>query len=377
MTRQITVIYLLISILLLTACVKTDSAIKSDFEALKNRVEKRYVPDASLNLLEAELVKHKNRWAVKGETTVPEAAQTLLDSLPLILEGVELLDSMVVLPDPALGDSVYGITKVSVAHLRRDRGNAAEIIDQSILGDVLILLKEKRNWYLVKTHYGYLGWITGYSLQRIDEAGLQNYKQVKRLIVTKTRSEILNMPDKNSIPVCDLVLNNILKTTGKRGNWYQVELADGRGGYVHRADVALYNSDWKDKKATAEDIIKTAKSMMGVPYLWGGNSSKMNDCSGFTQNVFRANGIQLPRDARQQVHLGTEVKYDSTFSDVKPGDLLFFGWRGRITHVGISLGGYDFIHQDSFVNIDSFDKSAENFNARRLRSLKKIKRILN
>ncbi len=377
MTKKINAIYLLIIIIALAACVKNDSAIKSGFEALKARVKQKYVPDASLNLLEAALVKHNDRWMLKGETTVPEAAQTLRDSLPLILEGAELLDSMVVLPDPALGDSVYGITRVSVAHLRRDRGNAAEIIDQSIMGNVLILLKKKRNWYLVKTHYGYLGWVTGYSLHRLDEAALQNYKQGKRVIVTKTNSVILSRPDKNSIPVCDLVLNNIIPTTGKQGNWYPVELPDGRSGYVHSTDLALYDKNWKAKKGGADDIIKTAKLMMGVPYLWGGNSSKMNDCSGFTQNVFRANGIQLPRDARQQVHLGAEVKYDSTFANVMPGDLLFFGWRDRITHVGISLGGYDFIHQDSFVNIDSFDKSADNFNARRLKSLKKIKRIFN
>ena len=43
--------------------------------------------------------------------------------------------------------------------------------------------------------------------------------------------------------------------------------------------------------------------MTGVPYLWGGNSSKANDCSGFTQTVFKTLGIQLPRDARQQALL--------------------------------------------------------------------------
>ena len=116
--------------------------------------------------------------------------------------------------------------------------------------------------------------------------------------------------------------------------------------------------------------------MLGVPYLWGGKSSKASDCSGFTQTVFRANGIQLPRDARQQAMLGETIDAAEDFSNVKPADLLFFGSGKRITHVGISLGGYDFIHQDSDVHIDSFNPQAENFNAFRKRTLKIIKRIL-
>ena len=92
--------------------------------------------------------------------------------------------------------------------------------------------------------------------------------------------------------------------------------------------------------------------------------------------LFKANGIQLPRDARQQVLEGIEIVPDSTFSNIMPGDLVFFGSGKRITHVGLSLGGYDFIHQDRDVHIDSFDSSAENFNAFRKKTLKNIKRII-
>ena len=116
--------------------------------------------------------------------------------------------------------------------------------------------------------------------------------------------------------------------------------------------------------------------MIGIPYLWGGKSSKANDCSGFTQTVFRANSVQLARDARQQALQGLEIVTDSTFSNVRPGDLLFFGSGERVTHVGLSLGGYNFIHQDRDVHIDSFDSNADNFNSFRKKTLKKITRVL-
>jgi len=61
---------------------------------------------------------------------------------------------------------------------------------------------------------------------------------------------------------------------------------------------------------------------------------------------------------------------------VLPADLLFFGSGDRITHVGISLGGYGFIHQDRDVNIDSFDEKADNYNAFRKKNLKVIRRII-
>ena len=59
-----------------------------------------------------------------------------------------------------------------------------------------------------------------------------------------------------------------------------------------------------------------------------------------------------------------------------PGDLLFFGSDKRITHVGISLGDYEFIHQDGFVMINSFNKNDENFSEHRKNVLQIIKRII-
>ena len=87
-------------------------------------------------------------------------------------------------------------------------------------------------------------------------------------------------------------------------------------------------------------LVNTAKKYLGVPYVWGGTSPKGFDCSGLVQYVCRQNGISVPRVAASQKGAGTPVSR----ANLQPGDLVFFGNGGRITHVGIYVGNGNMIH---------------------------------
>ncbi|HBR01783.1 MAG TPA: glycoside hydrolase [Ruminiclostridium sp.] len=94
----------------------------------------------------------------------------------------------------------------------------------------------------------------------------------------------------------------------------------------------------------ASKIIATAKSCLGVPYVWGGTSPKGFDCSGFVQYVFSRHGISLSRTASDQYNAGISVSKSS----LKAGDLVFFEtYKSGASHVGIYLGGSQFIHASS------------------------------
>lgn len=113
--------------------------------------------------------------------------------------------------------------------------------------------------------------------------------------------------------------------------------------------------DWSVKRYyTTAGIISTAKSLIGVPYVWGGTSPTGFDCSGFTKYVFARQGITLPRMSRDQYNTGTSVSYNS----LKPGDLVFFSLsnNGQVTHVGIYIGNGQFINATTSkgVTISSF-----------------------
>jgi len=92
-----------------------------------------------------------------------------------------------------------------------------------------------------------------------------------------------------------------------------------------------------------EELVRTARSFLGVPYLWGGTSTEAGfDCSGLTMTVYQLNGFDLPRTSREQFDAGSPV--DRRF--LEKGDLIFFAKDGdkKVSHVGIYAGEGRFIH---------------------------------
>ena len=91
-----------------------------------------------------------------------------------------------------------------------------------------------------------------------------------------------------------------------------------------------------------EELVKTTRRFLGVPYRWGGTSKDGFDCSGLTMVSYRLNGLKLPRVSRNQFKKGRYVSK----SNLRKGDLVFFATEGgkRVTHVGMYVGDGNFIH---------------------------------
>jgi cell wall-associated NlpC family hydrolase len=103
------------------------------------------------------------------------------------------------------------------------------------------------------------------------------------------------------------------------------------------------------------ELISTALGFRGVPYRNGGSDPSGFDCSGFVQYVFSQQGTLLPREVRDQYRIGRSVDLD----DVEAGDLLFFETEGSgASHVGLAIGGGEFVHAPSsrgVVRVERYD----------------------
>lgn len=117
--------------------------------------------------------------------------------------------------------------------------------------------------------------------------------------------------------------------------------------------------------AVANDVLFRALGLVGTPYRWGGNTPEGGfDCSGLVGYVYReAAGLSLPRTSAAMSELQAP-RLDG--EALVPGDLVFFGRRGRISHVGIYVGERRFVHAPNAggtVRLDSLDGAwwRENF----------------
>jgi len=98
-----------------------------------------------------------------------------------------------------------------------------------------------------------------------------------------------------------------------------------------------------EKDGLRNEIAQTARGFIGLPYRWGGASTKNGfDCSGLVMAVYHLNGITLPRTSKEQYLVGKSLPQHA----LAEGDLVFFDitGRNRVSHVGIYVGDGKFIH---------------------------------
>jgi cell wall-associated NlpC family hydrolase len=112
---------------------------------------------------------------------------------------------------------------------------------------------------------------------------------------------------------------------------------------VKPGEYGIARGSTPGERSIREEIVDTAQSFIGLPYQWGSCSPNNSlDCSGLVMAVYQLNGLNVPRTSEDQFKKGTPVKRD----ELKKGDLVFFTTsdNGRVSHVGIYIGGDKFIH---------------------------------
>jgi gamma-D-glutamyl-L-lysine dipeptidyl-peptidase len=340
-------------------------------------ISKKWVPDKREGICSTRLYRSGNNIVLSGSTNIPDAKKDIVHFLES--EHVKFLDSLLVIPDTNKIKEPWGLIDVSVCNIRHDPGHEKELISQALMGTPVRILSEENGWLKVQTPDSYIGWIDEDAVSKLTSLKYAGWKRSSRIIFLDKTGDIFAGPEDHS-EVSDIVAGVILETTGKDTGYYRVLLPDKRAGYLPEKSCKGFYEWAADTKPEADKIIKTAKSLMGTPYLWGGTSVKGLDCSGFIKTVYFLNGLVLARDASLQVKHGLEIKDHRDLENLKPGDLLFFGWNKGPdpdpTHVGMFIGNTEFIHESGMVKINSLDSTRKNFSKYRHDSFLAARRII-
>lgn len=277
------------------------------------------------------------------------------------------------------------VTALSENMMRLKPDYESPLETQSLMGTVVEIIGEEGYWRQVVTPEPYTAWCTNLGLVEMSAEQINEYKAAPKYICLAQHSGVFETPSLNGRRLSDLSMGNLVRivyTEGKKvkpsvkKKWAEVMLPDGRKGWTPAADLTVF-AEWAGKqKITAENIVNTAMTFEGTPYLWGGASSKGLDCSGLVRLTFMMNGHLLPRNASQQVNYGREIIMECDHSitsdsdklyqemvrrtrNLQPGDLVFFGspetfWsKEKITHVGIYIGNGKIIHASHKVRVNS------------------------
>lgn len=183
------------------------------------------------------------------------------------------------------------------------------------------------------------GWIEKKHAVEVEEYPSYN------LVIKSQLANIFTEENNESKTLTTLSIGT--KLIGKQidNNWFKVFLPDGKSGYIEKANIYYIKATIEEsEKELRDNICKIALTFSNAPYSWGGRcayNKYLNyqqtsvDCSGFTNLVYRALGLEIPRDAHDQFLKCNKLK---SGKELKNGDLIFFAQPNnpnKIIHVGI------------------------------------------
>lgn len=209
--------------------------------------------------------------------------------------------------------------------LRSEPKSSAEMVSSIIFGESYQVLEQTKDWLLIINDFdSYRGWISANTFQ--EEVFFDKINDIALI-------EAFSNLQKIYIPCGGLFPSNNKLILNQTNFQIKPNLKPN-----HHLPVHL-------------QITNLAKSFLNTPYLWGGRTFMGIDCSGFVQVVFKALGVNLPRDTSQQILTGETIE----FNQIKAADLVFFKKpeQNQVSHVGIMINENEVIHASATVKINS------------------------
>ena len=270
----------------------------------------------------------------------------LLSALTMLLAALTI--------SAAADDTVklgIGIVDATGLRLRESPSTDSTVINSAYQDDVVVVLADCGEWYKViynlDVGYMYKEYVI---FKAVENADLGEAEVNCALVNLRAK------PNSSAEQLKQLEQGETVNIIGLNNGWYKVDYITVLGwttGYIRSdlldlTEVPPQNSSYTYQQSVAQQLVNYSMNYLGVPYVWGGTTTSGFDCSGFTQYVFRQFGYELYRVAESQMlYNGAAVNK----SELQVGDLVFFAntyaSNEAATHVGIYIGGNQFIHAAS------------------------------
>ena len=250
------------------------------------------------------------------------------------------------------------VNRCTVTPVRMEPSEGSEQLTQLLFGEVCQVLERLPRWTKIRsTVDGQTGWVDFKMVTSIgDEATGDEAKGIGVVAVPIAAATDMETGEELMLTLGTRLPNYAHGTFEILGKKYLINpacvshLEDALQAIGHPAGYRL--------EGKGEEVCTIAQTLLNAPYLWGGKNAMGIDCSGFTQVVYSVFGVNLLRNAREQITQGTPV---ASLAEAQAGDLAFFDHADRdpkatnISHVGLLLDKQTIIHCSGCVHVDYID----------------------
>ena len=250
------------------------------------------------------------------------------------------------------------VNRCTVTPVRMEPSEGSEQLTQLLFGEVCQVLERLPRWTKIRsTVDGQTGWVDFKMVTSIgDEAKGDEAKGIGVVAVPIAAATDMETGEELMLTLGTRLPNYAHGTFEVLGKKYLINpacvshLEDALQAIGHPAGYRL--------EGKGEEVCTIAQTLLNAPYLWGGKNAMGIDCSGFTQVVYSVFGVNLLRNAREQITQGTPV---ASLAEAQAGDLAFFDHADRdpqatnISHVGLLLDKQTIVHCSGCVHVDFID----------------------
>ncbi len=234
----------------------------------------------------------------------------------------------------------HGIVQTPCIAVRKEASEQSEMRSQLLFGEIFEIQESQGRWLNIRNEYdGYEGWVSRSGTGLLGEEDLSPYRGFSACIQSQAFLSLQRAAgeERMLVPAGSILYydsNQPLK--------------------VHCGETYRMEKPCRELSGELnENLLKTSRQFLNIPYLWGGKSTFGTDCSGLVQTIMKIIGIPLARDTSEQVTQGRAL---NMLPEARTGDLVFFdNEEGEIVHVGLLMEPGQVLHASGRVRIDPID----------------------